>query len=133
MVLGLIPTIRKYKQKFYKLFNGNWLKTRSPGHVRQTMDQSIHICSIIHALIIILYLHLIFILSIYEEWLLFENSFMPLPGPIVISKLVLDSIDQEPINACVWVPHFATRLCTFSLSVKFKDICLSSSKENANG
>lgn len=54
-----------------------------------------------------------YILSIYEEWLLFENSFMPSPGPIVISKLILVSIVQEPINACVWVPHFANR-CVLS-------------------
>lgn len=35
----------------------------------------------------------------------------------------------EPINTYLCVTYFATRFCTFSLWVKFKCICLSSSKQ----
>lgn len=39
-------------------------------------------------------------------------------------------ICQETINMHVCVSHFASRLCTFPLSVKFQCICLISSKQS---
>lgn len=114
----------KTKQNLYKLsFSGNWLKTRSPGHVRQAMDQSIHICSIIHAPVIILHLHFVHIWRVTIIWELIHAITRPKSHQQIDIGLY-----SSRVHKCMCMsPSLCKQMCTFSLSVK--GICLSSSKK----
>lgn len=96
------------------------------------MDQSIHICNIIQALIIILHLHHLFSFCPYMKSDYFWELIHAITRPNSHQQMDIGLYSSRAHKCMCMGPSFCKQMCTFSLSVKFKGICLSSSK-NANG